>query len=67
MSFHADVDGGVADGVLVSGVAKSEVSVRATSSATDTTNAIAATMVVTPTTQGQRGCAWSPSTSSGAG
>ena len=41
--------------VVVSGVARLLVSVRVTSTDTDTTSAMAATMATTPTTQGHRG------------
>ncbi len=41
--------------VVVSGVARLSVSVRVTSTETDTTSATAATMATTPTTHGQRG------------
>jgi hypothetical protein len=41
--------------VLVAGVARLSVSVRVTSTDTDATKAMAATMAATPTTHGQRG------------
>ena len=41
--------------MLVAGVARLSVSVRVTSTDTETTSAMAAMMAATPTTQGQRG------------
>ncbi len=54
--------GGVDGAVVVPGLASLLVSVRVTSSDTETTSAIAATMATTPTTHGQRGA---PCSSSG--
>src|ERR1700677_4161497 len=55
--------GGVDGVVVVPGLASLSVSVRATSSDTETTSAIAAKMATMPTTHGQRGAACSSSES----
>ena len=55
--------GGVDGTVVVPGLASLLVSVRANSSDTETTSAIAATMAATPTTHGQRGAPCSSSSS----
>jgi hypothetical protein len=52
--------------VVVAGVARLLVSVRVTSTDTEATSAIAATMAATPTTHGQRGgVSWSTSSVAG--
>ncbi|CAG6929121.1 hypothetical protein PICSAR15_04080 [Mycobacterium avium subsp. paratuberculosis] len=64
MVVISSCSGGV-DAVVVFGLASLVVSVRANSSDTDTTSAMAATMAATPTTHGQRAVPCSSSSSAG--
>lgn len=60
-----EITGGVDDVVVVAGLARLLLlPVRVTSSDTETTSAIAATIAATPTTQGHRGVACSSSSNS---